>query len=382
MIGTLEKLSLSTKAAERYIFKEEKEASATKLPTKESQPSNIATGVLRGAGALIKSLFYAILGIFLEPVVGGKKEGFKGAMKGVGKGVIGLVLKPLHGTLDLVTLTARGITNTPKTIVLKVSSIFKKKVRKPKSTTPVTPYLDNNHSMESVVVIGESDEKYEICIDVDELRKQVLTGLLDDNSDNNILTNKNTVVESTNELVLKDIKRRQKKQKRLKKYRLLKIKHEQKHFLKNLEKALSTLNEETDIEELMKSKERHNVKMLSGMVEMEFEGFPSPEVVTLELNDELECVGEFNEEEDKNFNDVYNEFAVKCDFVTLGVENEEEHKEIMDTNSNLFATSSIIGRGSTVYGRSFMQSNGLMPYMEGKFRKNPKHRAPPRTIYC
>jgi hypothetical protein len=382
VIGTLEKLSSSTKAAEGYIFKEKKEAPVVKLVTKESQPSNIATGVLRGAGALLKSLFDAILGIFVEPVVGGKKGGFKGAMKGVGKGVIGLVLKPVHGTLDLVALTARGITNTPKTIYLKVSSIFKKKERKPKSTTPVTPYFEGvGDSKECVVMIGESEDEYELSLDVDELRKQLLTGLLDVNSDSSVLTNKSIVAENANQLVLKEIKMRQKKQKRLKKYCLLKIKHEQKHFRKNLEKALSTLNEEVDIEELMKKKEKYSVKVLSGMAEIEVEGFPSPEIVTLELGDESECVSEFNEEENKNFNDVCNEFAVKCDIVTLGVENEEEHREIMDTNSNFLANSTIIGRGSTVYGRSFMQPDGFMSYMEGKFRKNPKHRTPP-SIVC
>eukprot|EP00826_Nyctotherus_ovalis_P026173 TRINITY_DN2043_c0_g1_i12.p1 TRINITY_DN2043_c0_g1~~TRINITY_DN2043_c0_g1_i12.p1 ORF type:complete len:366 (+),score=121.53 TRINITY_DN2043_c0_g1_i12:787-1884(+) len=349
-------------------------------PTKEKQPSNIASGILRGAGALIKSLFDAIVGIFAEPIRGGSKSGFTGAIKGVGKGMIGLVLKPVHGTLDLVTLTARGITNTPKTVYLKVSSIFKKKVRKPRSTVPVTPYQENAGSArESIITIGEADNEYELTLDVEELKRQLLEGLLSESGKSvSEEGNKNEVVESSNKLVMKEIGMRHKKQKRLKKCRVLKIKHQQKHFRENLEKLLSSINDETSIEDLMRQKERFSSEVLSGMAEMELEGFPSPEVAASEAEEEAECVREFNEDEHKNFHETCNEFAVKCNIVMLGVDNEEEHGEIMDAHIDQISNLNV--GASMMYGKSYMQMSRSLSYFEGKFRKNPMHRAPPSTF--
>lgn len=63
----------------------------------------------------------------MDPIKGGKKRGLKGAVRGFGKGMVGLVMKPVAGTLDLVTLTIRGIANTPTTIYLKLNSVFKEK---------------------------------------------------------------------------------------------------------------------------------------------------------------------------------------------------------------------------------------------------------------
>lgn len=376
VIGTLEKLSSSTKAAEGYIMKEGKPDEGPK-PAKEKQPSNIASGILRGAGALIKSLFDAIVGIFAEPIRGGSKSGFTGAIKGVGKGMIGLVLKPVHGTLDLVTLTARGITNTPKTVYLKVSSIFKKKVRKPRSTIPVTPYIENvGSARESVINIGESDNECELSLDVEELRRQLLEGLLSEGGKSvSEEGSGNEVVESSNKLVMKEIAMRQKKQKRLKKCRVLKIKHQQKHFRENLEKLLSSIDSETSIEDLMRQKGRFGWEVLSGMAEVELEGFPSPEAAASETEEEAECVREFNEDEDRNFHETCNEFAVKCNIVTLGVDNEEEHGEIVDAHNSQLSNLSV--GTSMVYGKSYMQMSRSLSYFEGKFRKNPMHRAPP-----
>jgi vacuolar protein sorting-associated protein 13A/C len=46
----------------------------------------------------------AISGIISEPIKGGKKNGSKGAIAGVGKGLVGLIIKPISGTIDLVTM--------------------------------------------------------------------------------------------------------------------------------------------------------------------------------------------------------------------------------------------------------------------------------------
>jgi vacuolar protein sorting-associated protein 13A/C len=55
-----------------------------------------------------------VIGVVKQPVKGTKKEGVLGFFKGVGKGMAGLVMKPLSGTMDLVSNTSEGIKNTAK----------------------------------------------------------------------------------------------------------------------------------------------------------------------------------------------------------------------------------------------------------------------------
>ena len=45
---------------------------------------------------------------------------------GFGKGVLGLVCKPVKGTIDLVTQTTRGISNTPRTMYVGFNRMIKK----------------------------------------------------------------------------------------------------------------------------------------------------------------------------------------------------------------------------------------------------------------
>lgn len=53
-------------------------------------------------------------GVILKPLEESKKDGFKGFFKGTAKGVAGLVVKPMSGALDLISLTSEGIKNTTK----------------------------------------------------------------------------------------------------------------------------------------------------------------------------------------------------------------------------------------------------------------------------
>ena len=57
-----------------------------------------------------------IAGIVIEPVKGGKKQGAKGVAKGLGRGIIGIVAKPIAGTVGFFQCTVQGTVNTPGTI--------------------------------------------------------------------------------------------------------------------------------------------------------------------------------------------------------------------------------------------------------------------------
>ena len=48
------------------------------------------------------------------PIEETKKDGFFGFFKGTAKGIAGLVVKPLSGTLDFISITSEGIKNTTR----------------------------------------------------------------------------------------------------------------------------------------------------------------------------------------------------------------------------------------------------------------------------
>jgi vacuolar protein sorting-associated protein 13A/C len=90
-------------------------------------PKNAVSGVAYGTKSMLGKVFSAVAGVIVEPVKGAKKGGVKGGAKGFGKGMLGLVCKPVKGTIDLVTQTTRGISNTPKTMYVAMNRMIKKK---------------------------------------------------------------------------------------------------------------------------------------------------------------------------------------------------------------------------------------------------------------
>ena len=83
---------------------------------KTKNPKHIASGLGYGGVAFAKGFFDGITGVVYEPYKGGKKDGFKGTMKGFGRGLLGVVAKPAAGTVGLVGCTVEGTINTPYTI--------------------------------------------------------------------------------------------------------------------------------------------------------------------------------------------------------------------------------------------------------------------------
>ncbi|EFC42670.1 hypothetical protein NAEGRDRAFT_80298 [Naegleria gruberi] len=76
------------------------------------RPKHIGEGILSGAQSLSLGLFEAGTGIFTKPIEGASKEGVSGFFKGIGKGIIGIPVKPVTGVLDFVYKTSEGLKNT------------------------------------------------------------------------------------------------------------------------------------------------------------------------------------------------------------------------------------------------------------------------------
>ena len=93
-------------------------------------PGNIASGILMGTGKMLIGIAQGIGGLVYEPFKGAKENGLRGATKGFGKGILGLVCKPVAGTIDLVTLTVRGVNNMPSSMYKSALKMYKKNKEK------------------------------------------------------------------------------------------------------------------------------------------------------------------------------------------------------------------------------------------------------------
>ena len=103
-------------------------SSVSESSKKHKNPKNIVSGIGYGGWAFCKGIVTGIGGLVYEPYKGAKKKGAKGFTVGIGKGMIGLVAKPVAGTVGLVGCTVQGAISTPGTIASSVK-------KKPKGAT-------------------------------------------------------------------------------------------------------------------------------------------------------------------------------------------------------------------------------------------------------
>eukprot|EP01133_Synstelium_polycarpum_P006795 gene6795-7900_t len=75
-------------------------------------PSNIAQGFVLGSRIALISVQRSLTGIVQLPYYGGKEGGAIGAIKGIGKGIAGVVVKPLAGGFDFMSKFSEGIKNS------------------------------------------------------------------------------------------------------------------------------------------------------------------------------------------------------------------------------------------------------------------------------
>eukprot|EP00761_Pharyngomonas_kirbyi_P013510 gb/GECH01013539.1/.p1 GENE.gb/GECH01013539.1/~~gb/GECH01013539.1/.p1 ORF type:complete len:3191 (+),score=691.51 gb/GECH01013539.1/:1-9573(+) len=76
------------------------------------RPKDVGEGFSGGADAFTHGIWDGMTGIFRKPLEGSQKEGVGGFMKGVGKGLLGVPVKPMVGVLEFATKTTEGIKNT------------------------------------------------------------------------------------------------------------------------------------------------------------------------------------------------------------------------------------------------------------------------------
>ncbi|EJU02006.1 hypothetical protein DACRYDRAFT_22408 [Dacryopinax primogenitus] len=86
--------------------------SRRRLTLRRNKPKHALYGVTAGASAFASSVASGFEGLALRPIEGAETGGAVGFFKGIGKGLVGAVTKPVVGVLDLASNVSEGIRNT------------------------------------------------------------------------------------------------------------------------------------------------------------------------------------------------------------------------------------------------------------------------------
>ncbi|XP_065669589.1 intermembrane lipid transfer protein VPS13A isoform X9 [Hydra vulgaris] len=106
--------------------------------------SCVGQELIIGGKQFLFGILFGVSGLVTKPVQGARASGINGFFKGVGKGIIGLLVKPASGVVDLVTSSLDGI----KRFSEQVGKDVVCRVRLPRVTMPNQPVViySNEHS--------------------------------------------------------------------------------------------------------------------------------------------------------------------------------------------------------------------------------------------
>ncbi|KYQ89909.1 hypothetical protein DLAC_08474 [Tieghemostelium lacteum] len=89
---------------ETYLRRRDKE--------EKVKAKHIGQGLFLGGKGLAMGFLEGLGGIVYQPVKGAMQEGVFGFLKGIGKGIAGITVKPVTGVFDFAARTSEGIRNT------------------------------------------------------------------------------------------------------------------------------------------------------------------------------------------------------------------------------------------------------------------------------
>ncbi|KAI6240270.1 Vacuolar protein sorting-associated protein 13C [Aphelenchoides fujianensis] len=73
------------------------------------RPENFAEGISRSADAVRQGVVGGVTGVFTKPIEGARQGGAGGFVKGLGKGLVGVVLRPASGVVDFASGTINSV---------------------------------------------------------------------------------------------------------------------------------------------------------------------------------------------------------------------------------------------------------------------------------
>ena len=83
----------------------------TRRQVSQASKGGVLEGLVDGSESVISGISSGVSGLFRKPIEEGAKGGMLGFVVGVGKGVVGVAVKPVLGVADGITSVAQGISN-------------------------------------------------------------------------------------------------------------------------------------------------------------------------------------------------------------------------------------------------------------------------------
>ena len=113
-VGSIGKISSSLSSTMLQLTGDDQFVQARNRGMIRKQPKTMIQGLEQGFSSALHSGWSGIKGVVEKPKEGFTREGTVGLMKGVLSGAAGLFVKPIAGTMDMITKTSQGIENSQK----------------------------------------------------------------------------------------------------------------------------------------------------------------------------------------------------------------------------------------------------------------------------
>ncbi|KAL0246218.1 hypothetical protein GEMRC1_007431 [Eukaryota sp. GEM-RC1] len=101
LTGSISRLSAGLSMDDDFVRKQSR-----------AKPQHVGEGFLQGTNSLGRGIWSGVSGIVRQPISGAKNGGFGGAMKGFGKGLVGVVSKPVAGVAGFASSVSEGLKQT------------------------------------------------------------------------------------------------------------------------------------------------------------------------------------------------------------------------------------------------------------------------------
>jgi len=125
-------------------------------------PEGIGQGLLMGGKSLLMGLFFGVTGIVVKPVEGAGAAGVEGFFKGIGKGLLGLLVHPTGGVIDMVSFTLDGVRRSAE----QNGEDIPMRNRLPRFTVPNMPLKPfSEHDAEGNGILKSLDKLDDVYVD-------------------------------------------------------------------------------------------------------------------------------------------------------------------------------------------------------------------------
>ena len=112
LLGAASKITGSMSKAAAFLSLDDQFAREQQQRQAAQQPTDAVSGVMGGVHSLGMGVFRGVTGVVMDPIKGAQKAGVEGFLKGVGKGLAGVIAKPTAGFIDMTSQTLRGVGNS------------------------------------------------------------------------------------------------------------------------------------------------------------------------------------------------------------------------------------------------------------------------------